>query len=99
VQVSVLGVPTALGLSPNPRQPDRPRGTWRAPWVLLATGLVSRLQAREAGAVPVPAYRFERDSEGGIYNRAGIATQTQQIAASVDVALAGRARGSNRRRL
>jgi arginase len=81
--ISAIRVPTALGLSPNPRQPTRPRGTWRAPQALESTGLLRHLAASDGGTVSVPPYRFERDSETGIYNREGVASQTRELAALV----------------
>ena len=83
MDVSVISAPAALGLSPNPRRPDRPRGTWRAPRALISAGLVRGLSAEDAGEVAVEPYQFGRDAETGIYNRAGLARQAVALAGAV----------------
>lgn len=83
MSISVISAPTALGLSPNPRHPDRPRGTWRAPHALISAGLLRGLSAEDAGEVAVEPYQFGRDVESGIYNRTGVARQTVALAAAV----------------
>ena len=83
MDISVISAPTALGLSPNPRHPDRPRGTWRAPRALISAGLLRGLSAEDAGEVAVEPYQFGRDVETGIYNRAGLARQALALAGAV----------------
>jgi arginase len=53
----------------------------------VRAGLLRNLAARDAGSVPVPPYRFERDPATGIHNRDGIAAQTRALAAAVGTSL------------
>jgi len=80
---AVISVPTALGLSPNPQRPDRPRGTWRAPGTLAGAGLLRELDMHNAATVAVPPYRPEQDPATGIRNRKGLVVQTRELAALV----------------
>jgi arginase len=82
-EIAVVSVPTALGLSPNPKRPDRPRGTWRAPHALGAAGLLSKLDVHGVATVTVPPYRPERDPATGIRNREGLVVQTRELAERV----------------
>jgi arginase len=63
------------------------RGTWCAPAALASAGLFGFVHAQDAGTIDVPAYRFDRDCESGIYNRDGVARQTRALAALLDGAL------------
>ena len=62
--IALLDAASNLGLK-RPA-PDREPGTRFAPWQLRALGLAARLGARDAGAVPVPAYSGERDADTGV---------------------------------
>jgi arginase len=83
MRLAALSVPSALGLSPNPRDPRRPRGTWRAPAALRDAGLLPMVGARDAGTLAVPGYVPAPDRETGIYNRDGIAIQTRALALEI----------------
>lgn len=62
--IALLDAASNLGLK-RPA-PDREPGTRFAPWQLRALGLAAQLGARDAGAVPVPAYSGERDADTGV---------------------------------
>jgi arginase len=63
--IVVLDAPTNLGLQPPVA--GREPGVARAPAALRALGLVQRLQANDAGAVPAPAYTGERGVDGVLH--------------------------------
>lgn len=62
--IALLDAASNLGLK-RPA-PDREPGVRYAPWQLRQLGLATRLGARDAGAVAVPAYDGERDAATGV---------------------------------
>ncbi len=85
--VSVIWVPTSLGLTPNPGAPREPRGTWRAPGELRRLGLVPAVGAVSETEVSVMAYDPEPSPATGERNETGLVDQTLKIAAKVSQAL------------
>jgi arginase len=81
--VSVLWVPTSLGLTPNPGAPREPRGTWRAPGELRRLGLAPAVGAVSESEVSVMAYDPEPSPATGERNEAGLVDQTTKIARQV----------------
>jgi arginase len=84
--IAVLDAPSNLGLK-RP-QPDREPGVRYAPWQLRELGLLDRLNARDAGSVPAPAYTGERDPETGILHGQMLAGYAVALADAIGPVLA-----------
>jgi arginase len=80
--ISILDAPSNLGLRP-PRANHEP-GVWRLPQSLRARGIVEKLGARDAGAVPRLPYSMDHDAATGFRNGPRIAEYTKQLAARID---------------
>lgn len=76
---AVIEAPSILGLKPT--------GVERLPARLLDAGLAERLQARRAGRVDAPAYRFERDPETLTLNAQAIAEWSPKLANAMEAVL------------
>src|SRR5687768_12599643 len=78
---SIIEAPSVLGLKPT--------GVDRLPEQLLNAGLAERLQARRAGRVETPPYRFERDPETLTLNAQAIAAWSPMLADAMGSVLDG----------
>ena len=76
---AIIEAPSILGL--------RPTGVEELPRRLLQHGLAERLQARQAGRVDAPPYRFERDPDTLTLNARAIAEWTPRLADAVEAVL------------
>lgn len=76
---ALIEAPSVLGL--------RPTGVERLPDQLLNAGLAERLQARHAGHVATPPYRFERDPETLTLNAQAIAEWSPKLANAMESVL------------
>lgn len=76
--IAILDAPSNLGLRP-PRENHEP-GVWRLPQSLRVQGIVKRLNARDAGAVPRLTYSPDADVETGFRNGPRLAEFTRQLA-------------------
>lgn len=76
---ALIEAPSVLGLKPT--------GVEKLPDRLLEAGLAERLQARRAGRVETPPYRFERDPETLTLNDREIATWSPQLADAIESVL------------
>jgi len=76
---AIIEAPSVLGL--------RPTGVERLPDQLLNAGLAERLQARRAGRVETPPYRFERDPETLTLNAHSIAQWSPELADAMETVL------------
>jgi arginase len=83
--IYILDAPSNLGLRP-PRENHEP-GVWRLPQSLRARGIVQKLGARDAGAVPRLPYLPDADPVTGFRNGPRIAEYTRQLAAKIDTLL------------
>ena len=68
--IAVLGAPSNLGL--RPLHAGHVPGTWRAPAVLRAAGLIERLGAYDHGDLPRPRYDPANDPATGYRNGAAL---------------------------
>lgn len=75
--VTILDAPSNLGL--RPPRPGHEPGVWRLAAVLREHGMVSQLQAQDAGAVPRLPYSFENDEGTGFRNGPSLACYTRQL--------------------
>ncbi|WP_394846063.1 arginase family protein [Pendulispora brunnea] len=82
VHIGVVDAPFHLGL--RPPKPGHEPGVRKLADALRGTGLVARLGAADRGAVPPPAYAFEKDPETRIYNAAAIRSYSEKLARSVE---------------
>lgn len=76
---ALIEAPSVLGLKPT--------GVDKLPDQLLNAGLAERLQARRAGRVETPAYRFERDPETQTLNAQAIAEWSPKLADAMESVL------------
>jgi arginase len=76
---AVIEAPSVLGLKPT--------GVDKLPDRLLEAGLAERLQARRAGRVDTPPYRFERDPETLTLNAHAIAEWSPKLADAMESVL------------
>lgn len=65
-QVSIISAPLSLGLRPGEKGQEP--GAWRAPEVLLATGLAKKVGAQRQIALPRPGYDFNERPKTRIRN-------------------------------
>jgi len=72
---AIIEAPSNLGLKPT--------GVEKLPERLLQHGLAARLQARRAGRLETPPYRFERDPETQTLNAHAIAEFSRRLADAV----------------
>src|SRR4029450_4924340 len=86
--IAILDAPSNLGLRP-PRENHEP-GVWRLPQSLRAQGIVKKLQARDAGAVPRLPYSPDADVETGFRNGPRLAQYTRQLADRIGALLDNR---------
>src|SRR5690554_1560159 len=79
--VTVLDAPSNLGLRP----PDdgAPPGCYKMPWALRNRGLISMLNARDAGAVIPPRYYATWKPGDGARNAEAIAAYSRRLARRV----------------
>jgi arginase len=83
--VVVLDAPSNLGLRP-PRENHEP-GVWRLPQSLRVRGIIQKLSARDAGAVPRLPYAPDADAVTGFLNGPRIAEYTTQLAPRIGALL------------
>jgi arginase len=83
--VVILDAPSNLGLRP-PRENHEP-GVWRLPQSLRARGIIQRLGALDAGAVPRLPYSPDADAVTGFLNGPRIAEYTRQLATRIGTLL------------
>ena len=81
----ILDAPSNLGLRP-PRENHEP-GVWRLPQSLRARGIIQKLSARDAGAVPRLPYSSDGDAITGFLNGPRIAKYTTQLATRIGALL------------
>jgi arginase len=79
--IAILDAPSNLGL--RPPRPDHEPGAWRLAVALREHGIVSKLQAQDAGAVPRPPYSFENDEVTGFRNGPSLARYTEQLSRKI----------------
>src|SRR5262245_3528798 len=85
--IVILDAPSNLGLRP-PRENHEP-GVWRLPQSLRARGIIQKLAARDAGAVPRLPYSPDADGVTGFLNGPRIAEYTAQLATRIGELLEG----------
>lgn len=80
-RITVLDAPSNLGLRP----PDEgaPPGCYKMPWVLRNRGLISTLNARDAGILVPPRYYATWEPGSGTRNAEAIAAYSQRLAQDV----------------
>jgi arginase len=83
--IVILDAPSNLGLRP-PRDNHEP-GVWRLPQSLRARGIIQKLSARDAGAVPRLPYSPDGDAVTGFLNGPRIAKYTTQLATRIGALL------------
>src|SRR5262245_12409206 len=83
--IVILDAPSNLGLRP-PRENHEP-GVWRLPQSLRARGIIQKLAARDAGAVPRLPYSPDADGVTGFLNGPRIAEYTAQLATRIGALL------------
>jgi len=83
--IVILDAPSNLGLRP-PRENHEP-GVWRLPQSLRARGIIEKLGARDAGAVPRLPYSPDADAVTGFLNGPRIAEYTAQLATRIGALL------------
>jgi arginase len=83
--IIILDAPSNLGLRP-PRENHEP-GVWRLPQSLRARGIIQKLTARDAGAVPRLPYSPDADEVTGFLNGPRIAEYTTQLATRIGALL------------
>jgi arginase len=79
--VAILDAPSNLGL--RPPRPDHEPGVWRLAAALREHGIVSLLQAHDAGAVPRLPYSFENDETTGFRNGPSLALYSEQLSRKI----------------
>src|SRR4029434_6408835 len=83
--IGILDAPSNLGLRPL-RENHEP-GVWRLPQSLRARGILQKLGARDAGAVPRLPYSPDADAVTGFLNGPRIAEYTTQLATKIGALL------------
>jgi arginase len=83
--IVILDAPSNLGLRP-PRENHEP-GVWRLPQSLRVRGIIQKLGARDAGAVPRLPYSPDADPVTGFRNGPRIAEYTTQLATKIGALL------------
>src|SRR4030095_868536 len=83
--IVLLDAPSNLGLRPL-RENHEP-GVWRLPQSLRARGILQKLGARDAGAVPRLPYSPDADAVTGFLNGPRIAEYTTQLATRIGALL------------
>lgn len=83
--IVILDAPSNLGLRP-PRENHEP-GVWRLPQSLRARGIIQKLSARDAGAVPRLPYSPDGDAVTGFLNGPQVAKYTTQLATRIGALL------------
>lgn len=87
--ITILDAPSNLGL--KPLRPGHVPGTARAPAALRAAGILSRLDATDAGSVAAPAYSPDTDPRTRVRNATAIRTYSTELARALDpILLSGR---------
>ncbi|MGI8821069.1 MAG: arginase family protein [Chthoniobacterales bacterium] len=79
--IAILDAPSNLGL--RPPRPEHEPGVWRLAATLREHGIVSRLRARDAGAVPRLPYSFDNDEATGFRNGPALARYAEQISLKI----------------
>jgi arginase len=79
--IAILDAPSNLGLRP-PRPKHEP-GVWQLAAALRSQGIISKLGAQDAGAVPRLSYSFENDEVTGFRNGPSLARYTEQLSRKI----------------
>ncbi|MEU6721525.1 arginase family protein [Nonomuraea sp. NPDC046802] len=79
--LTVLDAPSNLGL--RPPAPDTFPGCYKAPWALRNTGLLPRLNAKDAGVLVPPRYVATWNPGDGVRNGRAVAAYARDLAERV----------------
>jgi arginase len=79
--IAVVDAPSNLGL--RPPRPNHEPGVWRLAAALREHGIISQLQAHDAGAVPRLPYSFENDETTGFRNGPSLAEYTEKLSRKI----------------
>jgi arginase len=85
-RITVVGAPSSIGI--RPYDSGEARHLDRAPSALRGVGLIARLQARDLGDVPAPAYRDFVRPPGRVRNEAEVGAYCTALATRVAAAAA-----------
>jgi arginase len=79
--IAIFDAPSNLGL--RPPRPGHEPGVWRLAATLREHGIISKLGAQDAGAVPRLPYSFENDDVTGFRNGSSLARYTEQLSRKI----------------